>query len=295
MASRKRPSKICCLAHRFSRFRLWFCHPLVSYMLTTRVLLSRWVYFTSIHDELHPSTVTSIWLELQVPVGLTLNMSNSSTVPLHWVQDAVEHAECEATVKEHATSVQAMKRRGIDDMDLVMVERTIRERDTNLKIFIGSDGLIWLLCATVKASGLSLDVCYETTRPSTQAPSHFNLEMAEFMERLHSVRPLVHLMVAMFLHMSAFFLIQPAITDVTLAAICPGKKECSRAIYLSGFQQVVEFPKLLLLLLSLFPLCISWWRCLCNYLAFPSPASYHRGNLVVSCPTMNNLKPGFHK
>jgi len=34
----------------------------------------------------------------------------------------VEYAECEATVKEHASFVEAMKRRGIDDMDLVMVD-----------------------------------------------------------------------------------------------------------------------------------------------------------------------------
>lgn len=31
----------------------------------------------------------------------------------------------------------------------------------------------------------------------------------------------------------------PAITDVTMAAICPGKDECSLAIYLSGIQQAI--------------------------------------------------------
>ncbi|KAH7574833.1 hypothetical protein JRO89_XS02G0010300 [Xanthoceras sorbifolium] len=31
----------------------------------------------------------------------------------------------------------------------------------------------------------------------------------------------------------------PAITDVTMAALCPGKDECSLAIYLSGFQQAM--------------------------------------------------------
>jgi Cu2+-containing amine oxidase len=41
---------------------------------------------------------------------------------VHSEQDAVEYAECEATVKEHGPFVEAMKRRGIDDMDLVMVD-----------------------------------------------------------------------------------------------------------------------------------------------------------------------------
>lgn len=36
--------------------------------------------------------------------------------------DAVEYAECEATVKEHPSFVEAMKKRGIEDMDLVMVD-----------------------------------------------------------------------------------------------------------------------------------------------------------------------------
>ncbi|XP_073385401.1 diamine oxidase [copper-containing] 1, peroxisomal isoform X3 [Physcomitrium patens] len=36
--------------------------------------------------------------------------------------DAVEYAECEALVKEHPAAIEAMKRRGIYDMDLVMVD-----------------------------------------------------------------------------------------------------------------------------------------------------------------------------
>lgn len=37
-------------------------------------------------------------------------------------QDAVEYAECEAVVKEYSPFRDAMKKRGIDDMDLVMVD-----------------------------------------------------------------------------------------------------------------------------------------------------------------------------
>lgn len=37
-------------------------------------------------------------------------------------QDAMEYAECEAVVKEYPPFVEAMKKRGIDDMDLVMVD-----------------------------------------------------------------------------------------------------------------------------------------------------------------------------
>lgn len=32
----------------------------------------------------------------------------------------------------------------------------------------------------------------------------------------------------------------PAITDVTMEAVCPGRDECSVAIYLSGFQNAVS-------------------------------------------------------
>lgn len=37
-------------------------------------------------------------------------------------QDAVEYAECEAVVKDFPPFMEAMKRRGIEDMDLVMVD-----------------------------------------------------------------------------------------------------------------------------------------------------------------------------
>lgn len=34
----------------------------------------------------------------------------------------MEYAQCEAVVKEYGPFVEAMKKRGIDDMDLVMVD-----------------------------------------------------------------------------------------------------------------------------------------------------------------------------
>ena len=38
------------------------------------------------------------------------------------LQDAVEYAECEAVVKGFPPFREAMKKRGIEDMDLVMVD-----------------------------------------------------------------------------------------------------------------------------------------------------------------------------
>ncbi|KAG8654527.1 hypothetical protein MANES_05G142200v8 [Manihot esculenta] len=49
-----------------------------------------------------------------------------------------------------------------------------------------------------------------------------------------------HLFMTIFLHNISSFMVIPAITDVTMAAICPGRDECSLAIYLSGFQQAAD-------------------------------------------------------
>lgn len=38
------------------------------------------------------------------------------------LQDATEYAECEAIVKDYPPFIEAMKKRGIHDMDLVMVD-----------------------------------------------------------------------------------------------------------------------------------------------------------------------------
>ncbi|XP_077231164.1 major facilitator superfamily protein [Tasmannia lanceolata] len=48
-----------------------------------------------------------------------------------------------------------------------------------------------------------------------------------------------HLFVTVFLYNFSIFMVIPAITDVTMAALCPGKDECSLAIYLTGFQQAI--------------------------------------------------------
>ncbi|PIN01374.1 putative transporter ADD1 (major facilitator superfamily) [Handroanthus impetiginosus] len=50
---------------------------------------------------------------------------------------------------------------------------------------------------------------------------------------------LSHLFMTVFLYCFANFMVVPAITDVTMAAICPGEDECSLAIYLTGAQQAI--------------------------------------------------------
>ncbi len=49
-------------------------------------------------------------------------VSYKSCLWMRAAQDADEYAECEATVKGHGPFVEAMKKRGIDDMELVMVD-----------------------------------------------------------------------------------------------------------------------------------------------------------------------------
>ncbi|KAE8057312.1 hypothetical protein FH972_014013 [Carpinus fangiana] len=48
-----------------------------------------------------------------------------------------------------------------------------------------------------------------------------------------------HLLVTVFLYNFSMFMVIPAITDVTMSALCPGKDKCSLAIYLTGFQQAI--------------------------------------------------------
>lgn len=50
---------------------------------------------------------------------------------------------------------------------------------------------------------------------------------------------LKHLFVTVFLANFALNVIPPAITDITVGALCPSQDECSLAIYLSGFQQAI--------------------------------------------------------
>ncbi|XP_034919528.1 uncharacterized protein [Populus alba] len=51
---------------------------------------------------------------------------------------------------------------------------------------------------------------------------------------------LSHLFMTIFLHNFSTFMVIPAITDVTMSALCPGRDECSLAIYLTGFQQAAD-------------------------------------------------------
>lgn len=67
------------------------------------------------------------------------------------------------------------------------------------------------------------------------------------------VSSLKHLFVTVFLSNFAIMVVNPAIIDITMDAICPSQDKCSLAIYLSGFQQAVSTP----ILLSIF-LLINW-------------------------------------
>jgi hypothetical protein len=64
---------------------------------------------------------------------------------------------------------------------------------------------------------------------------------------------LSHLFVTMFVAGIGAVIAIPSITDVTMAALCPGQDQCSLAIYLTGFQHAVS----LLLLHHLFLFNIS--------------------------------------
>ncbi|KAK1296239.1 hypothetical protein QJS10_CPB15g00349 [Acorus calamus] len=46
-----------------------------------------------------------------------------------------------------------------------------------------------------------------------------------------------HLFVCVFLYHVSAFMVMPAMTDVTMEALCPGRDDCALAIYLTGFQQ----------------------------------------------------------
>ncbi|CAK7329442.1 unnamed protein product [Dovyalis caffra] len=56
---------------------------------------------------------------------------------------------------------------------------------------------------------------------------------------MEKLKELGHLYVTVYLSNFASSMVMPAITDVTMSAVCPGQDECSLAIYLSGFQQAI--------------------------------------------------------
>lgn len=56
---------------------------------------------------------------------------------------------------------------------------------------------------------------------------------------MEKVFGLSHLFMTVFLHCFSNFMVLPALTDVTMAALCPGVDECSLAIYLTGAQHAI--------------------------------------------------------
>ncbi|XP_015574799.1 tetracycline resistance protein, class H isoform X2 [Ricinus communis] len=50
---------------------------------------------------------------------------------------------------------------------------------------------------------------------------------------------LSHLFLTVFFYNFSTFMVIPAMTDVTMFALCPGQVECSLAIFLTGFQQAI--------------------------------------------------------
>jgi hypothetical protein len=62
----------------------------------------------------HRVSSTPMWPKAFRPPLLT----SQPTPP----QDAAEYAQCESLVKEYEPFIEAMKKRGVDDMELIMVD-----------------------------------------------------------------------------------------------------------------------------------------------------------------------------
>lgn len=58
---------------------------------------------------------------------------------------------------------------------------------------------------------------------------------------------IIHLLVALFLHCVAVFMVVPPLTDITIAALCPGREQCSQAIYLTGLEHMISGIGIMLL------------------------------------------------
>jgi hypothetical protein len=58
---------------------------------------------------------------------------------------------------------------------------------------------------------------------------------------MEELAALGHLLLFAFLFWFSTFMVAPVMTDVTMAALCPGRDECSLAIYLTGLQQAVTY------------------------------------------------------
>ncbi|KAL6002740.1 hypothetical protein ACLOJK_022960 [Asimina triloba] len=87
------------------------------------------VISSEVIPDVQPPMVFPVPLSLYVKASFSLYDSLISSVDTIYhsclsrqLQDAVEYAECEAVVKDYPPFREAMKRRGIEDMDLVMVD-----------------------------------------------------------------------------------------------------------------------------------------------------------------------------
>jgi len=96
-----------------------------------------------------------------------------------------------------------------------------------------------------KRSNTSLLILYiNTSQASSPVNTFSSLAYSTWallkMEETTTFHGLGHLFITIFLYCFSSFIVAPVITDISMAALCPGKDECSLAIYLSGFQQVVR-------------------------------------------------------
>ncbi|XP_008791950.2 hippocampus abundant transcript-like protein 1 isoform X2 [Phoenix dactylifera] len=56
---------------------------------------------------------------------------------------------------------------------------------------------------------------------------------------MKELRELLHLFACAFLFYFSAFMVIPSIVDITMEALCPGRDQCSLAVYLGGVQQVI--------------------------------------------------------